>query len=84
MLVNIKVENMRDAEQLSYICNQFPYEIFLRANKFCADPKSTLGVLAMMYNDKDNLIMDTGDMPDNIIKEFSAKLTPFTVAEEAE
>jgi hypothetical protein len=84
MFINIKVENMREAEQLSYICNQFPYEMYLRANKYCADPKSTLGVLAMMYNDKANLIMDTGDMPDNIMKEFSAKLAPFATVEETE
>ena len=52
MNIKIHVDNMRDAERLSYLCNHYPYELYLRAGKFCADPKSTLGVLAMMYADR--------------------------------
>ncbi|MEF9896461.1 MAG: hypothetical protein RSJ41_10905 [Clostridia bacterium] len=77
MNIKIQVDNMRDAEKLSYICNGFPFEMFLRANKFCADPKSTLGILAMMYTDKNNLIIDTGDMPDEQQKNFVKKIADF-------
>ncbi len=77
MNIRIQVDNMREAERLSNICNQFPYEMFLRVNKFAADPKSTLGVLAMMYADKTNLVIDTGDMPDDVIMDFSEKLSDF-------
>ncbi len=84
MNIKVQVDNMREAEKLSYLCNQFPYEMYLRANKFCADPKSTLGVLAMMYQDKTNLIIDTGDMPDDVIMDFSEKLGGFIKPGEAQ
>lgn len=77
MNIKIQVDNMREAERLSYICNQFPYEMYLRANQYCADPKSTLGVLAMMYAEKTNLIIDTGDMPDDAMVNFSGKISEF-------
>ena len=77
MNIKIHVENMRDAERLSYLCNHFPFELYLRAGKFCADPKSTLGVLAMMYADKTNLTLDTGDMPDEELRKFSRSIVEF-------
>ena len=77
MNIKIHVENMRDAERLSYLCNHFPFELYLRAGKFWADPKSTLGVLAMMYADKTNLTLDTGDMPDEELRKFSRSIVEF-------
>lgn len=77
MIIGINVGSMREAERLSRVCNQFPYEMYLRAKKFCADPKSTLGVLAMMYADRDNMTIDTGDMPDEVIMDFSEALSDY-------
>ena len=77
MNFGIQVQTMRDAERLSRICNQYPYEFYLRAHKQCADPKSTLGVLAMMYADRNHLIVDTGDMPDEVIMDFTEDLVDF-------
>lgn len=77
MQIKVKVETMKDAEKLSYVCNTFPYEMYLRAEKYCADPKSTLGVLAMMYTTKDKLLLDTGDMPDETIRVFSDHISDF-------
>ena len=83
MNIKIRVNNMRDAERLSHLCNRFPYEMLLHANQFCADPKSTLGVLAMMYADRTKLVIDTGDMPDDVIMDFSEQLADFVKPAEA-
>ena len=48
MIIHIHVNSMKDAEHLSSICKDYPNELFLRSEKFCIDPKSTLGILAMM------------------------------------
>ena len=50
MLIKIHVDSMKDAERLSAICREHSEEILLRADHFCVDPKSTLGVLAIMYS----------------------------------
>lgn len=84
MKIRIQVENMRQAEKLSAICNNFPYEISLHAKQFSADPKSVLGVLAMMYSDRSDLLLDTGDMPDGEIDKLSRELTEFVKPENAE
>ena len=63
MIVHIQVESMKAAEQLSGICKNYSEELFLRSDKFCIDPKSTLGILAMMYSARDSMYLDTGEVP---------------------
>lgn len=79
MNIRIKVATMKDAEHLSAICKNFPHEFYLRGDKFCVDPKSTLGVLAMMYSARDNMYIDTGDMDDCVMENFVKALNGFVV-----
>lgn len=79
MNIRIKVATMKDAEHLSTICKNFPHEFYLRGDKFCVDPKSTLGVLAMMYSARDNMYIDTGDMDDCVLEDFVKALNGFVV-----
>ena len=79
MNIRIKVANMKDAEYLSNICKKFPHEFYLRGDKFCVDPKSTLGVLAMMYSARDTMYIDTGDMDDRVMEDFVKALKEFVV-----
>ena len=81
MDIRVKIDSMKAAERLSQVCKGFPYELNLRAGVASADPKSTLGVLAMMYADRRNLRLDTGDMPDEVMSEFTSNLTPFLMRE---
>lgn len=67
MLINVKIDGMKDAEHFSNIVRRYPAEITLRADKFCVDPKSALGVLAILYSARDNMVLDTGDMDDGDI-----------------
>lgn len=67
MLINIKINSMKDAEHFSNIIRRYPAEITLKADKFCVDPKSALGVLAILYSSRDNMVLDTGDMEDRDI-----------------
>jgi hypothetical protein len=71
MNIKIHVDTMKDAERLSDICKKFPNEILLRADTFCIDPKSTLGILAMMYSARDRMYIDTADMADKEIPVFT-------------
>ncbi len=70
MKIHIHVDSMKAAEQLSAICKDFTNEVLLRSEKFCTDPKSTLGVLAMMYSARDTMFIDTNDMEDLTIPKF--------------
>ena len=62
MIVHVHVDSMKAAEQLSTICKGFSGEMYLRSDKFCVDPKSTLGILAMMYSARDEMRLDTGEL----------------------
>lgn len=72
---------MKAAEQLSAICKDFTEEILLRSEKFCVDPKSTLGVLAMMYSARDTMFLDTNEMEDERIPKFVKAISAFLVQE---
>lgn len=82
MLIKIHVDSMKDAERLSAICREHSEEILLRADHFCVDPKSTLGVLAIMYSARDSMQLDTGDMDDIAIKKFIKELADYLPDEE--
>ena len=50
MLINVKINSMKDAEHFSNIVRRYPAEITLKADQFCVDPKSAMGVLAILLN----------------------------------
>lgn len=81
MKMHIHVDSMKAAEQLSAICKDFTEEILLRSEKFCVDPKSTLGVLAMMYSARDTMFLDTNEMEDERIPKFVKAVSAFLVQE---
>ncbi len=70
MSIHIHVDSMKAAEKLSSICKEFGNDIFLRSEKFHVDPKSTLGILAMMYSARDHMFLDTGSMEEKDIPRF--------------
>ena len=74
---------MKAAEHLSSICKDYSSELFLRSDKFCIDPKSTLGILAMMYSARDQMYLDTGDLDDREIPKFLKAIDAYVVKEEA-
>lgn len=82
MTIHIRVDSMKAAEQLSNICKEYPNELFLRSEKFCVDPKSTLGILAMMYSARDGMYLDTGDLEDQQMSEFIERLGSYIVKPE--
>ena len=77
MLIPIRVDSMKAAEDLSSICKQFPEEIFLRSRVYCIDPKSTLGILAMMYSARDEMTLDTANMSQADAEKLRAALEGF-------
>ncbi len=81
MNIHVHVDSMKAAEHLSSICKDFSEELFLRSEKFCIDPKSTLGILAMMYSARDSMYLDTGDLSDRDIPKLLEALDSFIVKE---
>lgn len=77
MTIKVSITSMKDAERFSAIIRRFPQEITLRSGRFCVDPKSVLGVLAIMYSADDNMTVDTGDMEDVQLPAFSEALDGF-------
>lgn len=82
MNIHIHINSMKAAEQLSSICKDYSGELFLRSEKFCVDPKSTLGILAMMYSARDTMYLDTGDLEDTELPKFIKKIDAFIVKTE--
>ena len=74
MTIHIHVDSMKSAEHLSSICKDYSNELYLRSEKFCIDPKSTLGILAMMYSARDTMYLDTGDLDDKDLPKFLKEL----------
>lgn len=77
MTIHVRIDNMKDAERLSVICRSFPQEMYLRSDKLCTDPKSTLGILAMMYSARDDIYMDTGDMGEEDLSRFMKEIADY-------
>ena len=82
MNMHIHVDSMKAAEKLSGICREFGNDIFLRSDKFHIDPRSTLGILAMMYSSRDHMFLDTGSMDDQIIPRFLDAIDGYIVKED--
>lgn len=83
MTIHVHVDSMKAAEQLSCICKEFENELLLRSEKFCIDPKSTLGILAMMYSARNSMYLDTNDMEDHQIPKLVEALEAFIVKPDA-
>ena len=81
MKIHIHIDSMKAAEHLSGICKEYPRELFLRSEKFCIDPKSTLGILAMMYSARDTMYLDTGDMDEPLLSQFLKAIDSYIVKE---
>lgn len=82
MTIHVHVDSMKAAEHLSSICKDYSNELFLRSEKFCIDPKSTLGILAMMYSARDTMYLDTGDLGDREIPQFLQDIDAYIVKDE--
>lgn len=67
MTIKVHIDGMKEAEHFSNIVRQYSAELTLNAGKFCVDPKSSLGVLALLYSAHDNIELNTGDMEDATI-----------------
>ena len=79
MNIHIHVDSMKAAEKLSSICKEYGHDIALRSGKFHIDPKSTLGILAMMYSARDHMFLDTGSMKEQDIPKFLEAIDEYTV-----
>ena len=79
MNVRIRVDSMKAAEHLASTCKQYAGEMYLRTDKFCVDPKSTLGILAMMYSAKDQMVLDTGELTDTEVPRFLQAISAYLV-----
>ena len=82
MNIHIHVDSMKAAEKLSRICKEFGHDIALRSGKFHIDPKSTLGILAMMYSARDHMFLDTGSMEERDLPRFLDAIDGYVVKED--
>ena len=70
---------MKAAENLSAICKGYACSLYLKSEQFCVDPKSTLGVLALMYACKDKMDLDFSDMDASLRAKFLSDIQPYIV-----
>ena len=84
MTIHVHVDTMKAAETLSAICKNFHGEMTLRSEKYCIDPESTLGILAMMYSARDQMYLDTGNMEESDLPEFLAAIDSYIVKEDGD
>ena len=82
MIIHIHVDSMKAAERLSNICKAYDNQFFLRSEKFCIDPKSTLGIMAMMYSVRNRMFLDTGDLNEENLSKFLQEIDSYLVKEE--
>ena len=77
----IRIESMKDAERLSAICKEYSCALLLKSGRYCIDPKSTLGILAMMYAGRDGMYLDTNDLDESLYPEFMSAIASYRVLE---
>ena len=82
MTIHVHVDSMKAAEHLSSICKDYSNELFLRSEKFCIDPKSTLGIMAMMYSVRNRMFLDTGALNEADLAKFLQEIDGYLVKEE--
>ena len=71
MNIEINIQGLQNSEKFSAICQNYPYQLYLRSGQFCVDPKSMLGVLAIFYSASDPVFVDTNDMDDETLQKFT-------------
>ncbi|MBQ8081143.1 MAG: hypothetical protein IJ240_04505 [Clostridia bacterium] len=78
MKIQIIVKNMKEAERLSNICKDYPYDMALYGkDEFAIDPKSELGILALMVPNQKIMTLDTLEMKDTVLPGFLERLDRF-------
>ncbi len=82
MKIHIHVDSMKAAEKLSSICKEFGNDIFLRSEKFRIDPKSTLGILAMMYSARNSMYLDISELDENLYPKFLTAIDSYIVPDQ--
>ncbi len=78
MRIPIRAESMRQAEEISLACREAKGDLVLRAGRYCVDPRLTMGILAMMYTEPDQMVIETGDMEEAEAAHLREALAPYT------
>lgn len=81
-MIHIHVDSMKAAEQLSSICKDYGQDVYLCSEKFRIDPKSTLGILAMMYSSRDRMFLDTCNLEDSELPRFLEAIDSYIVKDD--
>jgi len=77
MNIEINVQDLQNSEKFSAICQNYPFQLYLRSGQFCVDPKSMLGVLAIFYSASDPVFVDTNDMDEETTQKFLKEINPY-------
>ena len=77
MNIEINIQGLQNSEKFSAICQNYPYQLYLRSGQFCVDPKSMLGVLAIFYSASEPVFVDTTDMDEETVQKFIKDITPY-------
>ena len=64
------------------ICRDYPGDLSLRSEKYLVDPKSPLGILAMMYSARNEMYLDITDLDENLYPKFMADIEGYMVPSE--
>ena len=83
MNIHIHVDSMKAAEHLCSICRDYPGTLSLRSEKYLVDPKSPLGILAMMYSSRDQMYLDTGDEEESCLSGFLKAISAYMVQDDS-
>lgn len=81
-MIHIHVDSMKAAERLSGICREYTHDIYLCSEQFHIDPKSTLGILAMMYSSRDSMFLDVSALGSDELSGFLEKIDEYIVRED--
>lgn len=80
MKIHIHVDSMKAAEHLCSICREYPGEdIRLRSDRYSIDPKSPLGILALMYSTRNQMYLDIGNLEETSLKRFLKSISAYLV-----
>ena len=77
MKIEINIQGLQNSEKFSAICQNYPGQLYLRSGQFCVDPKSMLGVLAIIYSAYDPVFVDTNDMDEETVQKFLKDINQF-------
>ena len=83
MNIHIHVDSMKAAEHLCNICREYPENIRLRSGSCSIDPKSALGILALMYTARNQLYLDTANLKDASLACFLKSISAYLVQPDA-